>query len=252
MSKFAVVTGSSGGIGSAIVDAFLSDKYHVVGIDSRCSRRNSALYVEIKADLYEFAKNENYREKILNQIKNILPEKLEDFVLINNAAVQILNPVSESHWKHWDNTLNVNTVAPFFLAQGFISQLIEVQGHIVNISSIHSKLTKPNFSCYAASKAALDSLTRSLALELSPKGISVNAVSPAAIDTMMLQDGFRKAPDKLKELERYHPSGSIGTPKQLAALVKSITEQKGAFLTGSIIEFTGGISGQLSDPDILI
>lgn len=250
MSKFAVITGSSGGIGSALVDAFLSDNYSVVGIDTTNSGRNSVGFVEINADLFEYTKNENYREKTINQIKNYLPKQLDDFVLINNAALQILNPVSKLNWSDWDKTITVNTIAPFFLVQGFISQLIEVQGHIVNISSIHSKLTKPNFSFYAASKAALDSLTRSLALELSPKGISVNAVSPAAIDTKMLQDGFRKAPDKLKELERYHPSGSIGTTKQLATLVKSITEQKGAFLTGSIIEFTGGISGQLSDPDI--
>ena len=95
MSKFAVITGSSGGIGSALVDAFLSDNYSVVGIDTTDSGRNSVGFVEINADLFEFTKNENYREQILNQIKNHLPERLDDFVLINNAAVQILNPVSK-------------------------------------------------------------------------------------------------------------------------------------------------------------
>ena len=250
MSKFAVITGSSGGIGSALVDAFLSDNYSVVGIDNTDSGRNSEGFVEINADLYEFTKNENYREKILNQIKNHLQERLDDLVLINNAAVQTLNSVSELNWSDWDKSLTVNTAASFFLVQGFLEQLIKTQGHVVNISSIHSKLTKSGFSFYAASKAALDSLTRSLALELSPKGISVNGVSPAAIDTIMLQKGFQKAPKKLKELERYHPSRSIGTPKELAALVKYITQLKAGFLTGSIIDFTGGISGQLSDPDI--
>ena len=166
MSKFAVITGSSGGIGSALVDAFLSDNYFVVGIDTIDSGRNSVGFLEIHADLFEFTKNENYREQILNQINNHLPEKLDDFVLINNAAVQILNPVSELNWSDWDKTLNVNTMAPFFLVQGFLEQLIKTHGHVINISSIHSRLTKANFSCYATSKAALEALTRSLALEM--------------------------------------------------------------------------------------
>jgi NAD(P)-dependent dehydrogenase (short-subunit alcohol dehydrogenase family) len=205
--------------------------------------------VGINADLFEFTKNKNYREQILNQIKNHFPERLDEFVLINNAAVQILNPVSKLNWSDWDKTLTVNTMAPFFLAQGFLEQLTKTHGHVINISSIHSRLTKANFSCYATSKAALEALTRSLALELSARGVSANAIAPAAIATQMLKDGFAGSPDKLKELESYHPSGMIGTPAQLAIFVKSITEQKGGFLTGSVLEFNGGIAGKLHDPN---
>jgi NAD(P)-dependent dehydrogenase (short-subunit alcohol dehydrogenase family) len=248
MSKFAVITGSSGGIGSALVDAFLSDNYSVFGIDATDSGRNSVGFVEINTDLCEFTKNENYREQILNQIKNHLPERLDDFVLINNAAVQILNPVSKLNLSDWDKTLTVNTMAPFFLVQGFLEQLIKTHGHVINISSIHSRLTKANFSCYATSKAALEALTRSLALELSAKGVSVNAIAPAAIATQMLKDGFAESPEKLKELESYHPSGMIGSPEQLAIFVKSVAEQRGGFLTGSVLEFNGGIAGKLHDP----
>jgi NAD(P)-dependent dehydrogenase (short-subunit alcohol dehydrogenase family) len=249
MSKFAVITGSTGGIGSALVDSFLSDNYSVVGIDTIDSGRNSVGFVEINADLFEFTKNENYREQILNQINNHLPEKLDDFVLINNAAVQILNPVSELNWSDWDKTLKVNTMAPFFLVQGFLEQLTKTHGHVINISSIHSRLTKANFSCYATSKAALEALTRSLALELSDKGVSVNAIAPAAIATQMLKDGFDEVPEKLEELESYHPAGMIGSPEELAAFVKSLVEQKGRFLTGSILDFNGGIGCRLHDPD---
>lgn len=249
MSRLAVITGSSGGVGSALVDAFLSDNYSVIGIDSTNSGRNSEGFVEINTDLCEFTKNENYREKILNRIKNHLPERLDDFVLINNAAVQILNPVSKLNLSDWDKTLTVNTMAPFFLVQGFLEQLTKTHGHVINISSIHSRLTKANFSCYATSKAALEALTRSLALELSVNGISVNAIAPAAIATQMLKDGFAEAPEKLKELERYHPAGIIGSPEQLGIFVKSITEQRGGFLTGSVLEFNGGIAGKLHDPD---
>lgn len=170
--------------------------------------------MEINADLYEFTKNESYREQILNQIKNHLPERLDDFVLINNAAVQILNIVSKLNGSDWDKTLTVNAVAPFFLVQGFLEQLIKTYGHVINISSIHSRLTKENFSCYASSKAALEALTRSLALELSRKGVSVNVIAPAAIATQMLKDGFAESPGKLKELESFHPAGMIGSPEE--------------------------------------
>ena len=248
MSKFAVITGSTGGIGSALVDSFLSDNYFVVGIDTIDSGRNSVGFVEINSDLFEFTKNENYREQILNQIKNHLPERLADFVLINNAAVQILNSVSKLNCSDWDKTLKVNTMAPFFLVQGFLEQLTKTHGHVINISSIHSRLTKANFSCYATSKAALEALTRSLALELSAKGVSVNAIAPAAIATQMLKDGFAESPEKLKELKSYHPSGMIGSPEQLATFVKSVAEQRGSFLTGSVLEFNGGIAGRLHDP----
>tara|TARA_B110000879_G_C11145198_1_gene502103 strand:- start:671 stop:1420 length:750 start_codon:yes stop_codon:yes gene_type:complete len=248
MSKFAVITGSSGGIGNALVDTFLSDNYHVIGIDSSSSSRSSAGFVQITADLYEFSKNETFRRKILSQIKNHLPQRLDDFVLINNAAVQILNPVSKLKWSDWDKTLTVNTVAPFFLVQGFLEQLIKTHGHVINISSIHSRLTKENFSCYATSKAALEALTRSLALELSSQGVSVNAIAPAAIATQMLKDGFAESPEKLKELESYHPAGIIGSPEQLAIFVKSVAEQRGGFLTGSVFDFNGGISSKLHDP----
>ena len=170
-------------------------------------------------------------------------------MLINNAAEQILKSVAEIQWLDWENSLAVNTVAPFFLVQGLIKELIEARGHVINISSIHAKLTKTKFTCYGASKAALEAVTRSLALELSPLGISVNAVAPAAISTKMLKASFKDKPEKLRELESYHPSRGIGAPAQVALFVKTITDQQGGFLTGTVLEFNGGIACRLHDPD---
>ncbi len=248
MKKFILITGTSGGIGSAIVDVFLSNEYNVIGIDKIHSGRKIDNFIEIKTDLHELSKNKSYKEKKFKQIKDNLPNKLDHLVLINNAAVQILKPVPNISIDHWDMTLSVNVVAPFILAQGLIEELKHAKGHIINVSSIHSRLTKKDFTCYAASKSALESLTRSLAIELSPKGISVNAVSPSAISTQMLLDGFKSSPNKLKGLNRYHPAGSIGSPEELAIFIKSITDQKGRFLTGSILEYSGGIGGCLHDP----
>lgn len=250
MSKIAVITGSSGGIGSALVRTYLNDGYFVIGLDRRASGLATLeSYTEMDVNLILFAKDAFYRKRILKDIKDLFPKILTKLVVVNNAAEQILKAVSEIEWSDWEASIAVNAIAPFYLATGLVLHLENANGHVVNISSIHAKLTKPRFACYATSKAALESVTRSLALELSPLGISVNAIAPAAIMTDMLKAGFQGAPEKLGELEAYHPSNSIGTPKQLSALIKSITDQEGGFLTGSVLGFNGGIGGCLHDPD---
>ena len=253
MSKVVVITGSSGGIGKALVKAYLDDNYFVIGLDRTYPHPNMEFmeaksFTMLKADLFLFARDAKYRTSVVDQIKSNIPDSITGLALINNAATQILKPIEEIQWDDWEQSLAVNSVAPYFLVQGLIKELSEYHGHIVNISSIHAKLSKSGFTCYAASKATLESITRSLALELSPLGVSVNAVAPAAIATDMLRAGFSDSPEKLKKLEACHPSNSIGQPEDIAQFIKTITEHGSGFLTGSVFEFNGGISARLNDP----
>jgi NAD(P)-dependent dehydrogenase (short-subunit alcohol dehydrogenase family) len=253
MSKVVVITGSEGGIGKALVKAYLDDNYFVIGLDRTYSHPNMEFmgaknFTMLKADLLLFSRDAKYRTRVVDQIKSNIPDSITGLALINNAATQILKPTEEIQWDDWEQSLAVNSVAPHFLAQGLIKELSEHRGHIVNISSIHAKLTKSEFTCYAASKAALESITRSLALELSPLGVSVNAVAPAAIATDMLRAGFSDSPENLKKLEACHPSNSIGQPEDIAQFIKMITEHGSGFLTGSVLSFNGGISARLYDP----
>tara|TARA_B100001057_G_C22830220_1_gene943101 strand:+ start:166 stop:918 length:753 start_codon:yes stop_codon:yes gene_type:complete len=249
MSKIAVITGSSGGIGRALVRTYLDDGYFVIGLDRvPCEYPGRDSYVGIDVSLLQFSKDVLYRNDLLSKIKECLPKNPTKFVVINNAAEQILKLVPQLEWEDWNNSLGVNTVAPFFLVQGLLEELKLSHGHVINVSSIHAKLTKPRFTSYATSKAALEALTRSLAIELSPLGISVNAIAPAAIATEMLKASFSDSPDKLKQLEEYHPSTSIGLPEDLANFIKVTTDQKSRFLTGAVLEFNGGIGGKLNDP----
>lgn len=249
MVKVAVITGSSGGVGRALVQTYLTSGYSVIGLDKEPLKYSPERpYIGIHVNLNRFSMDVLYRDDVLEKIKLHMPSSPKSFVLINNAAEQILKSVSELEWEDWGISLGVNALAPFFLVQGLIEELKVSCGHVVNVSSVHAKLTKPEFACYAASKAALESLTRSLAIELSSLGISVNAVSPAAIATEMLKASFHSSPEKLKRLEEYHPSASIGLPDDLAKFIKAITDQKGGFLTGAVLEFTGGIAGKLHDP----
>jgi len=256
MQNLLIITGSNGGIGKEIVNTYLEDNFIVIGmdiintiLDSQIDKQSHKNFFYIDTDLYQYANDELYRYEISKNIRTIFPESIERFVIINNAAQQILNPVDKISVKDFEKTLSVNTFAPFFLVQTFLKDLKKYNSHVVNISSIHAKLTKSNFLCYAASKASLESITRSLAIELASYNISFNTVSPAAIYTHMLESSFMRNMKKIKELEGYHPSKSIGKPKDLALLIKMITDQKSSFLNGSNIEFNGGIGSILHDPD---
>tara|TARA_X000000368_G_C23008678_1_gene702487 strand:- start:657 stop:1412 length:756 start_codon:yes stop_codon:yes gene_type:complete len=250
MTKLVIITGSSGGIGKELVNCYLESDFYVIGLDLISSdlgdRKN---FHELNCNLLKFVKEQDYRERLSKEIKGLMPKNISEFNIINNAAVQIISDFFKLSSLDWDNTFTINAFAPFFMVKEFQDELIQCSGHVINISSIHSKLTKKGFSCYAASKAALESLTRSLAIELSPNGVSINSVSPAAISTEMLRKSFASNPEKFSDLKSYHPSKDIGDPKELAAFVKMITDHKGKFLTGSRFSIAGGIEGALHDPD---
>jgi len=121
------------------------------------------------------------------------------------------------------------------------------KGSVVNITSIHAALTKPGFSTYAMSKAAMDGMTRSLAVELG-RDVRINAIAPAAISTPLLEAGFENRLDEFKQLADMHPTGKIGTPADVASLALYLVSEEAAFINGSILGLDGGIRGRLHDP----
>lgn len=242
-----ILTGAAGGIGSAIVGLFTSLEDQVIGIDlpgNSCPEVSTFLPL----DLHEFCKHEKHRRESIAKIKSFIKPTCAKLVLINNAAEQILAPAENLTSRDWDSVLSINTLAPFFLTQGLLSLLEETSGHVFNITSIHSKLTKPGFTAYATSKAALEGLTKSLAVEWGARGIKINAISPAAVDTPMLLSGFGGDKQGYADLCTYHPTESIARPVDIALLIKQLIDADIKFLNGSIIDFSGGISSRLHDP----
>ena len=249
MSAAVIITGSSGVLGVALVNRFREVGYFVIGLDKIIFEDGAPIpHKFIKADLFKVASDELYREEIVIKIKRSLPDAIKKLVLVNNAAVQITKPIKKFQWGDFEMSLAVNAAAPFFLTQSLTELLAQLSGHVINISSIHAKLTKPHFALYAVSKSALDAVTRSLAVEISGLGIAINSVAPAAINTDMLKEGFNNNSEKLEKLKNFHPSNCIGEASEVAEVVKLIAEQGGRFMTGSIVEVNGGISSRLHDP----
>lgn len=246
-AKAIIVTGALGGIGTEIVDFFRNKNWFVIAIDIRA--RSHATAADLAGfDLDRLVQEPDYRNEKIEVIRSLLPPNLGRLVLVNNAAVQKLGPTAELSKEDWDETLSINVLAPFFLSQGLFEDLRDHDGLVVNIGSIHADLTKPNFSAYATSKGALATLTKALAIEWAPHGISVNSISPAAIDTPMLRDGFLGKSDEIHKLASYHPAGVLGTPRDVARAVFMLAEFEGKFLTGAKIELSGGIGSVLHDP----
>jgi len=244
--KFAVITGASGGIGSALCAEFRERGYHVVGVDLAAPAAGICdTFVAI--DLDRYCRDDGYRLQSNGQLCAAVANG-DLHVLVNNAAVQVLGSAQLLTADDWQRTLNVNVVSAFLLTQALLPALAEASGSVVNIASIHATATKPGFVAYATSKAAMVGLTRSLAVDVGGR-VRVNAICPAAISTPMLRAGFQQAPHKLDELAAYHPVGRIGEPSEVAKAAAYLASEAAGFVNGAVLALDGGIAARLSDPD---
>ncbi len=240
--KTVLITGVLGGIGAAIARRFRQGRYYVYGLDKREDYKSDC-HRFIRFDLHEFVRNAEYRIRKTTELDELVP-KLN--VLINNAAVQLLDPLEDITLDDWHETLNVNLTAPMLLSKLFVQRLEATHGAIINIGSIHYRLTKPRFVAYATSKGALVTLTKAMAVDLQGR-VRVNCISPAAVETEMLRDGFKGQPHALDTLRHIHPVQRIGTPDDVARLAWFLAEEHTGFIHGANIMLDGGISSVLKD-----
>lgn len=244
--KYALISGAAGGIGQCMAVAFGARGYRVLATDHVPRPAGLVCWHYLQVDLGQLVSDGAYAAETLTNISGLLADARLD-VLINNAAVQVLGGVESLSVADWHYTLDVNLIAPFVLTQGLLPQLEAAGGCVINISSIHARLTKANFVAYATSKAALSGMTRAMAVDLGAR-VRVNAIEPAAIATEMLKAGFAGQPEQYARLEGCHPQGRIGTPEEVSALALAITDGELRFMHGACIPMDGGISGRLHDP----
>jgi NAD(P)-dependent dehydrogenase (short-subunit alcohol dehydrogenase family) len=246
MNQLCVITGVAGALGRALAAAFVESGYKVFGIDSVESLNidNIEYYC---SDLDRIVYDSAEKETLLKAI-NIWKAESEISVLINNAAFQYVSTQHPIEIDKFKQSLNVNLIAPYILTTHLSDDLEKTKGSVINISSIHARLTKPGFSFYASSKAALSMLTKSLAIDFGGK-FRVNCIEPAAIDTKMIRGGFKNDEEKINELKYFHPQGKIAQPEEIAKLAVKISEPGIDFLHGACIDISGGISSRLHDPE---
>ena len=239
-----LITGAGGGIGRALCAEFKGDGYIVIATDViRDDTVDCDHFVE--ADLKKLCHDEAAIQDFKRQLR--LPD-CGLSVLVNNAAVQVLNATESISIQDWRDTLDVNLLAPFLLAQTLLVELEKKSGSVINIGSVHAMATKPGFVCYATSKAALNGLGRALAVDLGNR-VRVNTINPAAVATPMLLDGFKGQDEQYELLASMHPLGRIAEPAEIAKVALFLASDLAAFMTGASVNADGGILSRLYDPE---
>lgn len=172
-------------------------------------------------------------------------------VLVNNAGANVFRGVLDTSIDDWNDCLNLDLRA-VWLASAAAARVMRPPAAIVNVSSNHAASTMPGVFPYNVAKAGVLALTQSLALELAPRGIRVNAVCPGYIDTPINVEYFATFPNPAAErrrVEQLHPLGRIGTAEETARAIAFLaSDQESSFITGSTITLDGGRSALIQDP----
>ncbi len=239
--KTILVTGASNGIGRAIALEFANAENYLVltwNSDSEGIKKTAELAREKGSKTEVFQLDLEDEQEISDFCKQINNSSAPD-ILINNAAIAQKKDFMELNNDDWDKVLSVNLRAPFQLCQSFIPRMQKKGwGRIVNISSIGGQWGGIYQVHYAASKAALINLTRSLARLYSKDKIAVTAIAPGVIDTGMTTETLGHQTDKLLS---QIPSGRLGTTEEVAKAVKYLCSEEAAYLSGITLNINGGM-----------
>jgi enoyl-[acyl-carrier protein] reductase III len=241
--KLALVTGSGRGIGRAIALKLASQGADIV-IDffrHRESAEQTAKDVEalgvkaevIRANVGDAAKIDELFDTIGNKFGHL-------DILINNAASGVGRPLADIDVKAWEWTMDINARALLLCAQRAAKLMEGRGGKIVSMSSLGSRFVLPNYTVVGVSKAAVEALTRYLAIELAPRGICVNAVAASAVLTEALKFYFKEG--LVKDSRQVTPAGRMVAPEDVANVVAFLCSEEAFMIRGQIIIIDGGTS----------
>jgi len=243
-NKTAIVTGARRGIGRAIALALAKEGANVVASDisqEDCQKVVSEIEGLGRKGM-ALKCNVTSRAEVEDMVKRTVAEFGKVDILVNNAGIISFKPFLELTEEDWDNTLNVNLKGQFLCAIAVAKEMVKNKwGRIINTASISSGgcgIAFPLIAHYTASKGGVMALTEALALELTPKGINVNAICPGAIDTDMVK-GVKEGGQLERVLLRI-PKGRLGQPEDIANLAVFLASEESDYISGAAIVIDGG------------
>ena len=240
----ALVTGASRGIGAAIARALATDEWSVA-VNYRADADGAGMVVEeilagggealeVQADVADESSVKRMFDTIEDRFGPVL-------VLVNNAGVRNDRLAQGLSKQDWARTIDVNLHGAFHTIQRAIRPMVELRfGRIINLSSISATRPQPAQAAYAASKAGVEALTRTVAQEVTRRGVTVNAIAPGLVDTDFIPDSLRSA-DAMRAL----PARRLGRPDEVAAVASFLASEEAGYVSGTVITMDGAFSAGL-------
>ncbi|HWV66286.1 SDR family oxidoreductase [Chitinophaga sp.] len=240
--KLAIVTGGGSGLGLAIAERFVQQGIRVVIAGRNQDRLNAArqqlgaLCHPIHLDVTELAAIPGFVQTVIDQYGPI-------DILVNNAGTNMKKDFTDVTDEEFQQVLLTNLSAVFSMSREVVKHmLLQQSGCIINISSMAAQYGIPKVIAYSASKTAIDGMTRAMAVELSPKGIRVNAIAPGFIYSDMTAKALDNDPERKAKVFGRTPMGTMGQPADIGDAAYFLASDAAKFITGVILPVDGGNS----------
>ncbi|MEV7325933.1 SDR family oxidoreductase [Streptomyces sp. NPDC093970] len=235
--KVALVTGSTGGIGSEAARLIAASGAHVI-VSGRNPERGAAT-VRTITEAGGSARFVPAELTDLTSLRRLAGEAGDVDILVNNAALFPGGPTTSQDVETFDTALAANIRAPYFLTAALAPGMVaRGSGSIINVSTMAARIGMAGLSVYSATKAALESLTRTWAAEFSPAGVRVNTVAPGPTRTDMVIDAMGE--DGAQQVAKTTLLGRLATPREIAEVIHFLATERAAYLTGTTIAADAG------------
>ena len=241
-SKVALVTGGTRGIGRAITFALAENGVHVAAsyLSNKVSAgaaRDEALAAGGSVSIHQMDVGDP--DDCVRYVNEVIERYGHVDYLINNAGINVDRTIRRMTIEDWHKVMRINISGCFYMVKAVVEHMIERKsGRIVNISSIIGETGNVGQANYATAKSGMFGLSKSLALELAKKGITVNCVAPGFISTEMLDS----VPENIiEQIVARIPVGRLGHPEEVAFAVLNLLDDRAAYITGAVIPVNGGL-----------
>ena len=236
--RTALVTGASRGIGAAIADRLVADGYFVAGT-ATSDAGAQAISAHLAGDGVGLRLNVADSESVSQCLAKVAEASGTPLVLVNNAGITKDNLLMRMTEAEWGDVIDTNLSGAFRVAKPVLRGMLKARwGRIVNVGSVVGRLGNPGQGNYVASKAGLEGFTRSLAMEVASRGVTVNAVAPGFIATDMTEELTQEQKDVM--LDRI-PLGRMGEAEEIAATVGFLCSDQASYITGQTLQVNGGL-----------
>jgi NAD(P)-dependent dehydrogenase (short-subunit alcohol dehydrogenase family) len=240
--KVAIITGGGSGIGLAIAEKFVSAGIQTVIVGRDEQKLNTAkaqlgeLCYPMPCDISNLSSIPSFVEKIIAQFGQI-------DILVNNAGINMKKDFTEVTDEDFQSVITTNLTSVFVMSREVVKQMLKQgTGSIINISSMAAQYGLPRVIAYSASKTAIDGMTRAMAVELSPKGIRINAIAPGFIETAMTAKALNSDPERKAKVFGRTPMGFMGQPSDIGDAALFLATDASKYITGVVLPVDGGNS----------